>query len=203
MELIFSPIAKMKDGYKADINIAYFETKDASKNTKDPILFGVNYIPVLYKDDLKYFDIEFIQKCLRYHAEKKDFGFFKAMANEFCYHHSVSRQVSKLFEYADKVQNQGFSVYTLSTYALELYNNLIYEREKDGSMLRDENGYYQVSERRKRDFALFIKNYNSTKKKSPYKYNGSITKMKKDDLLKQRKELLKRNSGRELELKKL
>ena len=35
---------------------------------------------------------------------------------------------------------------------MDLYKQLVFEREKDGSIVRDNNGRYQVSKRRLRDF---------------------------------------------------
>jgi hypothetical protein len=159
------------------------------------------YIPVLYKDDLKYFDDSYIKKCLMYHSNNRDTSFFRALANEFRFHHVISDQIEKLYIYSDKVDNQGYDPISLYYVGLELYKKLIYEREKDGSLLRDDNGGYQISNRRKRDFAFFIKNYHIRKKNSPLIYNGSVGKMKKDDLIKARNELMEKDKFKTLELK--
>jgi hypothetical protein len=193
--------SKMKNGYEPDINIAYFESKDATDEDSKPLLYGIKYIPVLYKEDMKYLDDTYIKKCLRYHAEEIDIGFFKEMASEFCFHHVVADEVEKLYLYCDKVAHQGYDRISLYRVSFDLYQKLIYEREKDGSLLRDDKGGYQISARRKRDFAFFLKNYNSKKKVSPLRYNGSITKMMIDDLKKQREALLEKENIKSLKIK--
>ena len=201
LQAYYTPASKMKDGYESDINIAYFETKDATSEDDKPLLYGIKYIPVLYKENLKYFDESYIKKCLRYHANISDTRFFRNLANEFSFYHVVSDEVEKLFVYCDKVDNQGYDTVSLYYVSLDLYKKLIYEREKDGSLLRDSNGKYQISNRRKRDFVFFLKNYNCYKINSPLRYNGSTTKMMKDSLIKVRNELLKKEEIKKLELK--
>ena len=202
LEGYFADKIKMVGSYEPDINIAYFETKDAKDDEDKPLLFGIKYIPVLYKDDLKYFDESYIKNCLMFHAERFDTSFFRAMASEFCFHHVVSNEVEKLYMYADKVDNQGYDSMSLYYVSLDLYRKLIYEREKDGSLIRNDNGGYQISARRKRDFCFFLKNYNNVKgKNSPLRYNGSTTKMKKDYLIDLRNRLLTDERIKSLKLK--
>jgi len=197
----FAPQSKMLDGYESDINVAYFETKDANISEEEPLLIGVKYIPVLYKDDLKYMDETYMKKCLSYHANSSDTGFFRELANEFYYHHICSKEVDDLFECCDKVDNQGFNPNSLYYIALDLYNKIKYEREKDGSLSRDNEGKYQISVRRKRDFMFFLKNYHTKKINSPLKYNGSTIRMRKEDLIRQREFLLRREEIKALEHK--
>ncbi len=197
----YVPNSFMKDGFQSDMNIAYFESKDAKNENSNPLLYGIKYIPILYKDDLKYFDDNFIKKCLKYHAENKDTDFFRAMEEEFRFHRVISDEIEKLRIYADKVDHQGYDSMSLYFVAIDLYKKLIYEREKDGSLLRDRMGGYQISQRRKRDFCFFLKNYNCKKRNSPLRYNGSVSKMMKDDLIKIREELIKKESIKTLQLK--
>ncbi len=191
----------MKDGYEPDINIAYFESKDSTDENNRPLQFGIKYIPVLYKEDLKYFDDNYIKDCLRYHAQNKDINFFKTMINEFCCCYVIGEEIEELYLTCDKVKFQGYDFMNLYYTAYVLYKKLIYEREKDGSLLRNETGSYQISQRRKRDFCFFLKNYNGRKRKSPLRYNGSVIKMMKDDLIKAREELVKKDNIRTLQLK--
>lgn len=201
LQAYYEPQSVMLDGYEPDINIAYLETENATIDNPNPLKFGIKYIPVLYKDDLKYFDENYIKKCVAYHANKKDTGFFRTMAEEFRFHHVVEEEIERLYIICDKVDNQGYDGSELYHVALSLYRKLIVEREKDGSVTRDENGKYQISRRRLRDFAFFLKNYNARKKNSPLKYNGSTIRMMKNDLIRLRDSLLRREDIKKLELK--
>ena len=61
-----------------------------------------------------------------------------------------------------------------------LLNKLIYERDKNDSLIRLDDGSYQLSQRRLRDFGMFIKYYNNPNKNSPLEYNGYLIKDKID-----------------------
>ena len=58
---------RTKKGYYPDINIAYFEDKK------------LKYIPVLYKDDIKYLDRDYIFRCIDYHCYHNDITFFEEL----------------------------------------------------------------------------------------------------------------------------
>ena len=201
MQAYFEPQSIMLDGYEPDINIAYLETDNATIDNPTPLKFGIKYTPVLYKDDLKYFDDTYIKKCLKYHADNRHTNFFRALANEFCAYHVVGNEVEKLYIYSDKVDNQGWGSGELYYIALDLYFKLVNERDADGSLLRDSNGKYQKSQRRVRDFAFFVKNYSAKKQISPLQYNGSRIRMMKADLVRFRDKLLRREDIKKLELK--
>lgn len=183
LEMLFAPQLKTNEGYEPDINIAYFETENEDEENEKPLLYGVRYIPVLYKDDCKYLDDNFIKKCLMYHSNRSDVGFFKDLANEFSPYHAVGDSIEQLYIYCNKVENEGYDPINLYYISLDLYKKLIVEREKDGTIYRDEKGKYQISARRKRDFGLFLKYYDARKKRSPLKYNGSTTTKSRMDTL--------------------
>ncbi len=168
-----------------DINIAYFENK------------GIKYIPVLYNEDLSYMEEDYIQKCLRYHADDFDYGFFKSLANEFCFYHIAGPEIEKIYQACDKVEHQGYLGYgpsDLYLSAYNLYKKLLYKRDKKGIKLRDHNGQYIINNRTKRDFGLFIKRYdmldNKRKSETEYNYEGSKSAEKELDLIKRRIELM-------------
>jgi len=171
----FSSESNTKDGYRPDINIAYFETKN--KDNDEPIYkIGVKYIPVLYKDDLTYLDDVYIKRCLYFHASIKDYDFFKDFAKEFSLHHFIGDEVSELLDVVDKSMNQRENLDLVYKKASRLYSKFICEYERDESLSRDKKGNYIISERRLRDVGFFIKNYNirDSKRKSPLKYNYSL-----------------------------
>ena len=163
----------MKDGYLPDINVAYFETKDKDENGFRKYEKGIKYIPVLYKDDLKYLNKDYIYKCLVFHASTHDLDFFRSLAYEFSLSHHVADEVSRLYEVVNYCETHNPDLNNLYYCAKRLYDKYICEYEKDESLSRDENGKYIISNRRLRDFGLFVKNYNirDSKIRSPYKYN--------------------------------
>ena len=183
LEMLFAPQLKTNEGYEPDINIAYFETQNEEPGQDKPLIYGIKYIPVLYSTDVKYIDDTFIKKCLMYHANKRDTGFFKDLANEFSAYHAISECVEQLYVYCDRVENQGYDPINLYYIAVDLYKKLIVEREQDGTVYRNEKGNYQISARRKRDFGLFLKYYDARKKRSPLRYNGSTTTKSRMDTL--------------------
>ena len=189
-----------REGYEPDINIAYFETMNITDEYKRPLLFGVRYIPICYYSDLKYFDTTFIKKCLVYHAENLDFDFFRSMVDEFRYVHSCSKELDELIQIINKLENEGYNKFFLSDTAYTLFSKLIVERESNGYIVRDNNGKYQISKRRFRDFAFFVKNYGSLKRNSPLNYNGSLTQIKKEYLSRLRDGLLEQDKIKSLKL---
>lgn len=174
--------------YYPDINIAYFEDKDADKNDKN-IIRNINYIPVLYKDSTQYMNREYVNNCLYNHANNNDFGFFKALIEKFNYSHVIADNLDELERTIDQVKYQGLSNLELYESAKRIYSNLIYEREKDGSISRDASGNYLISRRRLRDFGFFVKNYNSSKEKIPTKYSYSVSKARIEELKRIRAEI--------------
>ncbi len=178
LALMFSEKSKMINGAEPDINIAYFETQDRDKDGKVKYEKGIKYIPVLYKDDLKYLDKRFIKECLYFHASTRDFDFFRDLANEFSFYHFVGDEIGKLRSINDKCENQDCDLNGLYLAASRLYEKFICEYEKDESLSRDREGKYIISRRRLRDFGFFIKNYNirDSKRKSPLCYNKPLPK---------------------------
>lgn len=176
---------KTKDNFIPDINIAYYENKNSNNNER---LYDrrIKYLPIMFMEDEKYLNQDFIFKALEYYAEIKDYGFFKELACEFCQHKPSEEEISYLFETIDRCQNQGYSSSNMSHEAIRLFRSLIVERTKGNIVLKDENGRNVISRRRLRDFAMFIKYYGTpkNKRKIPTKYNGkeiqNIKKLKKN-----------------------
>ncbi len=173
---IFKDKSLMKDDIMPDINICYMETKDKDQNGNRKYEKGIKYLPVLYKDDIKYLDKLYIKKCLFFHASIKDYDFFRDLAHEFSLSHHVNDEVSKLYEAVDYSENQYENLDNLYIKSVKLYEKYILEYEKDESLCRDEEGKYIISRRRLRDFGFFVKNYNLRKSKirSPFTYNLTL-----------------------------
>ena len=57
---------KTKEGFKPDINICYFENKNSVDEKPGDIHYErrIKYIPILYQEDKKYLDKNFIKNCL-------------------------------------------------------------------------------------------------------------------------------------------
>ncbi|NLC48598.1 MAG: hypothetical protein GX758_04490 [Tenericutes bacterium] len=175
---------RTRESHTPDINISYFENKN--KDEKDAVHYDrrIKYIPVLYKEDEKYLSEQYIKYCLDFHSKKEDINFFKSLANEFSPYHVVGEQVEEIFNSADKVKYQGRDPFYLYKAAYDLYGALIVERNSNGTLIRDDEGKYQISRRRLRDFGFFVRDYDISlsKIKSPVRYNGQlITKQNSDD----------------------
>lgn len=180
-ELLESVKDKLKtpQGYTPDINIAYFENKN--KGEKESIHYDrrIKYIPVMYKGDERYLDMEYISSCFKYHARENDYAFFTGLANEFCFYRVVDEEIEALYRSVNKCRYEGYSSYDMYLAAMRLFRNLILERDRDLKPVRGNNGEYQTSRRRLRDFATYIRDYKLPERKriSPVKYNGKqITK---------------------------
>ena len=174
--MIFKSKSKMKDGLAPDINIAYFETSNYPNKDGIKYEIGVKYIPVLYKEDLKYMDINYIKNCLYFHAQIKDYDFFKDLVLKFDPYQFINDEKDNLLETIEKCRINNLDLMCLYIAAEKLYSKFICEYEKDESLTRLKNGEYQISRRRLRDFGFFVKNYNLRKAKinSPLIYNKNI-----------------------------
>ena len=170
-----------------DINIAYLEDDNNSKivpNDENNIIRKIKYIPVLYNYLVHYMDRKYIDNCLYSHAEAGDIDFFEKMVDEFSLIHNAKIELDILLRGIDSVMYEGATPLSLYDKSRKLYKAIIVERDKDGSILRNGLGQYEISRRRLRDFGFFVKNYNSAKTKTPTAYSYSISK-KRIEALKQ------------------
>ena len=164
---------KINEGFIPDINIAYFEDKNANDKTSEDLDRGIKYIPVLYRDDVKFLDRDYISKCLSYYSNMRKYGFFLDLCDEFETSKNVSYEIGLLREWINRAKYEnGFDTYIYQG-ARALYDAIIYERERSTRVIRDENGNIQISRRRQRDFGFFVRDYGMkpSKKASPLKYN--------------------------------
>ena len=161
-----------------DINIAYFEDKNKKLKTENDVDRRILYLPIVYINDIKYLDIKYIKRCLVYHSDNKDIDFFKALAYRFELYLSCMEEIESLYEAIEKVEYKNANSDLLYYASLKLLNKLIYERDKNDSLIRLDDGAYQLSKRRLRDFGMFMKYYNCSIKNSPLEYNGHLIKNK-------------------------
>ena len=113
-----------------------------------------------------------------YHSDNKDIDFFKALAYRFELYLSCMEEIESLYEAIEKVEHKNANSDLLYFASLKLLNKLIYERDKNDSLIRLDDGAYQLSKRRLRDFGMFMKYYNCSIKNSPLEYNGHLIKNK-------------------------
>lgn len=172
----FSKKLKTKNNYIPDINIAYFEDKDSKLKNYNDVDIRILYLPIIYISDIKYLDIKYIKRCLMYHSDIKDLDFFKNLAYRFESYLSCKCEIESLYEAIEKVEYKSSNTDLLYYSSKKLLNKLIYERDKDDSLIRLDDGSYQISKRRLRDFGMFIKYYNNSNKNSPLTYNGHLIK---------------------------
>lgn len=175
---LFKDKLKTKEEYTPDINIAYFEDKDKKLKNENDSDRRILYLPIIYIDHIKYLDIKYIKRCLMYHSDNKDINFFKELAYRFELYLSCKEEIESLYEAIEKVEHRGVNSDQLYYAAKKLLNKLIYERDNDGSLIRLKDGSYQLSKRRLRDFGMFIKYYNCSRKNSPLEYNGHLIREK-------------------------
>lgn len=170
---------KTKKNFIPDINIMYFENKNKKEKTKSDFDRRIKYVPILYACDVKYLDKKYIKKCIHYEAViDKDLSFFKEMANEFCFYHTITDKIEKLRKSIDSCERGENSYSDLELRACQLYEAFIKDRESSKKLYRDKiSGECSYSRRRMRDFGFFIRNYMipEYKKLSPVKYNQVIT----------------------------
>lgn len=190
-----------KKCYYPDINIAYFADNSIKKNSD--IIKRIKYIPVLYKDDRKYLNLEdpkYIEKCLEYYAINGNFEFFEELSKEYIYNKSVSDKLIELNDTIRHVKSGEYGSMMLFYVSYELFALLKYET-KNGIVLKDEHGKCQISRRRLRDFGFFIKNFKSKNNKIPTRYSYTNDETKLRELESIREELLKLKSLEQSELK--
>lgn len=165
--------------YNPDVYIGYFETKNATGNKEEDKKrrdVRIKALPIIYEPDKKYLEDSYIKKCLITHANNSDVGFFMDMCNEFCEHRVLGDRIDEMRSCINKVRYEGLDPFMLSVRAMEIYYALIREVDGTGRLLRDSNGKYEISMRRKRDFGTFIRDYNMDpdKRLSTTRFNVSV-----------------------------
>ena len=180
---------KTLDGFTPDINIAYFDNKKTSED--DNLEYKIKYIPVMYSDDICYINRDYIKKCIKYHTKNRNYAFFTSLANRFYLTKQIAESREKMYKVVDEVQFQNRNEKDLYYTALELYDSFIRERDRNGRLIRNQDGEYIISKRRQRDFGFYIRDYKilDSKIPSPLRYNKSISSIKKKELENLREEL--------------
>lgn len=158
-----------EDNMFPDINIAYFQT---SKD--DNLKLSLKYIPIIFKDDVKYLDYDYFFNFVDERINENDLVFFSNFANRFSTYKTklVSLLTEKLFMEVNEVEFGIKRIDILRESTIKLYEALVYERDKNGNKVFDGQDYVK-SYRKMRDISLFIKSYENkdNKKIIPFKYN--------------------------------
>lgn len=172
----FTGLSHMETWATPDVNIAYFETKNKDE---EGIRYdiGVSYLPVFYKEDMQYLDMKYVERCVSYHASKKNYTFFFDLISQLEYNHSCLSEIEDLEITINRVRYEGYSYSQLEYNALKLIRAYIVERDRDGSILRKSDGHYQYSKRRIVDIGTFIKYFGSNRK-SALCYNEKMNRGK-------------------------
>ncbi len=180
---LFKDKTKTLPDFTPDINIAYFDNKNITEEDKN-LEYKIKYLDVMYSDDICYVNRDYIKKCIKYHAENRNYAFFTGLANRFYLTKQIAESREKMYKVVDEVQFQHKDEKELYYTALELYDDFIRERDKNGRLIRNDNGEYVVSKRRQRDFGFYVRNYKiiGSKIPSPLKYNKSTTSAKIKEL---------------------
>lgn len=179
--------------YYPDINIAYFEDINKNNRTNNDVIRRIKYIPVLYNEDLKYLNREYISKCVQSHCYGQiiDFEFFEGILREFGDYRHCDYEYDNLLRSINKVKYEGYDPSYLYYDTMNFYKSFVNEREKDGSLVRDQNGKYQVSRRRARDFGFYVKNYHARNQRYATSYTFQNSKTKLSEMKALREQILK------------
>lgn len=164
-------LTNVKKGYKPSIRIIYLEDKNKKDKTLNDPDRGIKSIPVLYGEDLKYFDKKYLFKCIRYYLDSGDLGFFLDLANAFDSNKDCLEDIENIRVLVNKCRENSNNLEGLMNAVNRLYTSYVLERQKDGCPLRDENGKEVISQRRKRDFVFFVKNYHIAERKKYFPLN--------------------------------
>lgn len=164
-------LTKINEGYKPSIRIIYLEDKNSKEKTLNDPDRGIKNIPVLYGEELKYFDKDYLFKCIRYYLNNYDLGFFLDLANSFDSSKDCLEDIENIRILVNKCREDSNYLEGLMIAVKNLYTSYILERKKDGSPLRDKDGKEIISQRRKRDFVFFVKNYHMSERKKYFPIN--------------------------------
>lgn len=182
-------------GFYPDIYIIYKEEKN--RNEVEEVNYDVRFkcLPMMYKDDLKYLDINVIYNMISNFAHQYDYGFFKELADNV--RKSLKEKSALLFERVNDAQSKEYNKDLLdiamkSVYytARELVYEYVVDREK-GTIARDNEGKVLYSKRRILDIGNIIKYYKCLPgtRISAVKRNTGITSKKNRENLEKEKEL--------------
>ena len=173
IELYKSKI-ETKEEYTPDINIAYFKEKDKKEKTESDPDIRIKYTPVLYKEDLKYLDKNYIFKYIKSKLEACDIDFFLDLADYFNPYKSkeVKEITGQLYDTIYNIKYNNLDIYSLYKITIKLFDALTIEVNKDGTYKKDSNGNKIINRKRLRDFGFFIKYYDKgSKLPKPTIYN--------------------------------
>lgn len=160
-----------KENYTPDINVCYFETKNKDEDCSNKKDIGIKYIPVIYKRDKQFLDINSIRNYLKFQADTHNYDFFKGLCNELCFYLFIGDEIEELYKVIDKVKSHRLDISELYRCSLKLFSKFIKEYDRNGKYVYDKDGKVQISKRRLRDFGMYIRYYN-IERNSPIKYNG-------------------------------
>lgn len=157
---------------KPSIKIIYLEDKNKNQKTYNDVDRGIRSIDILYKEDLKYMSYKYLELCIKYYIDNNDYGFFLDMSNEFESNKYILELIEELRACINDSRNKRIhlSNTNILNIVYRLYSSHILERNKDGIVLRDDNGKEIISRRRLRDFGFFVRNYRITERKRYQQY---------------------------------
>lgn len=174
LERVLKDTIMTSDDFYPDINVAYF-------TRSDEVDLPIRYLPILYKYNDIFLQPSTIKSLLFKYAEEENYSFFRDLATRFESHKDVTDYVSYLRTTIDNCENYDFDKMDLYKSSVSLFYHLI---------RASQNSSY-TSMRRLRDFGLFIRDYGTSKRNSPFTYNMY------------EKKYLRRNNDNECSLKVL
>ena len=104
-------------------------------------------------------------KCIKYQLSVSDYDFFYDLIDRFSCNKVIEEDIEKLRIAINNIKNGIGTHEDIYNIVFKLYDHLVYERDKNSKLIRDENGCILKSRRRIRDFGFFVKNYGMLDKK--------------------------------------
>ena len=148
-----------KEDNKNRIEVTTKDKKGKDKKVKVSTFKKIKYLPVMYKDDVPFMKRDIVKNALLERSSSKDVKFFRGLIEVFNLTHDSDKELDNLERSIDRVKYQD--------------NPGLY-KWKHGKHVYDENGYMKTDYRRKRDFGMYIRNYEAKLFKDPnnYSYNS-------------------------------
>ena len=159
--------------HNPDMYIVYFETKNKAEKSKDDFDIRIKPLPFFFADDQVFFDEEYIKKCIIGYTVIRDLNFFRDLAYNFRFNRDAYDALDRLERDINLVATGEKDIFDLSIDSMSLYKKLVYERDRDGRVIRNSEGQIAMSHRRIRDFGSFVRDRDmpAYKRLSAVKYN--------------------------------
>lgn len=145
---------------KPYINIAYFNDKPKKDKTSSDYDKRISLLPVLYRNSVHVLSKGYVMQILKYYIYGGKYDILYNLISKFESYKIIGEDIEKLLYELNKEVKDNDRIFAI---VFNLYDNLVYERDRNGSLVRDNKNNIQKSRRRARDFGFFVEDYTSQK----------------------------------------